>query len=818
MIPASLPRSGFALLALTAFVPPALADFEISPPQVALQGNFARAQLLVTARPGGEHAADLTHQAGYSSSRPEVATVSPTGQVLARGDGEANVIVTLAGVSHAVAVKVTGVLTEPAITFTGQIMPILAKAGCTAGACHAAQYGQGGFKLSVFASYPGNDYLAIVRNDQSRRVNFLDPTRSLLLLKPTGIVPHGGGRRLEAGSVDYQILERWIAAGAPQNAGKPAEVTGLEVYPKRRAGAGEFTQQLRAIASYSDGTTRDVTGWGKFDALDEGVLRVSPQGRVEVFGRGQGAVMVRFEGRAAIMQAVVPFAPVMDLPGWTDQNYIDRHASAKFRQLGLKPAPLCDDATFLRRVFLNGVGTLPTVEQARAFLDSKDPDKRRKLIDQVLGLTGDPAQDVHNNSYAAWWALKWADLLRSKSLSLTEQGMWAMNNWLQGAFRDNMRFDRFVRELITAKGFTLGNGPTNFYAAFGNPDDRTEAVGQVFMGVRLQCAKCHHHPFETISQADYYGLAAYFVRVGTKYNMDWGVRHYNGDVVVLSKGDVTHPKTGAVMQPTPLRGKPGPTKIDRRQALADWLVAPDNPYFARNIVNRYWAHLMGRGLVEQIDDMRDTNPPTNPELLDALAQDFVKNGYDVKRLLRSIMNSRLFQLDSNPPQPSAPDRLHYSHYLVKRVPAEPLLDAIDSATGVATKFVGVPMGTRAIELPDANYDNYLLKTFGKPERKGVCECERVADPNLAQALHTLNSDIIIAKIANPKGRVAQLVAARKPETEIVANIYLAALSRYPTDAEQAACRKLAAEAPEAIVFYEDLLWSLMNTKQFLFVR
>jgi hypothetical protein len=458
------------------------------------------------------------------------------------------------------------------------------------------------------------------------------------------------------------------------------------------------------------------------------------------------------------------------------------------------------------------------VEESVAFLDSKDPDKRARLIDRLLGLTGDPAQDTHNNAYAAYWALKWSDLIRSNSAAIGEQGMWALNNWLQESFRDNKHFDRFVRELITAKGSTFSNGPANYYRIANNPQDLTEATAQLFLGVRLQCAKCHHHPYEPLSQADYYSFAAFFARVGTKPSQEFGVFGGETVIVVRADGEVGHPRTGQVMKPTPLHGQPAPESLDRRQALADWLTAPDNHLFARNVVNRYTDYLLGSGLVEPVDDVRATNPPSNEALMDALADDFVKSGYDVKHLLRTIMNSRLYQLDSQPAKGNAADMRFYSHYRVKRIAAEPLLDAIDDVTGVPTKFKKVPLGTRAIELPDATYDNYFLKTFGKPRRKGVCECERVSEPNLAQALHTLNGDVVTAKVGDANGRVARLLAAKKSHDEIVGELYLAALCRRPTAEEQAACRKLLAEAPSAKGFYEDLLWSLINSKQFLFVR
>jgi hypothetical protein len=797
-------------------------DFQVAPAAVTLEGNFARAQLVVTERgingSVDERSADRTHQARFVSSDPRIVTVDETGLLLAHANGSATVTVRVAEVARDVSITVKNIVALPAIGFHEHVMPILAKAGCNAGACHASQYGKGGFKLSVFGFAPEDDYRAIVRDQFGRRVNPIAPASSLLLRKPTGGVPHEGGQRLQTGSVDYQILEQWLARGAPPPSAKAPKVKSLHVWPSRRVGPLGFSQQLQVLAQYDNGQTRDVTALAKFASMDEGVLRVSPSGRVTTAGHGQGVALASFEEQAEIATFVVPYSDSVNLKGWVDNNFIDRLAAAKFREIGISPSTLCDDATFLRRAYLDVAGTLPTPEQATAFLDGKARDKRDRLIDALLGLTGDPARDVHNNAYAAFHALKWADLIRSRSDPLGEQGMWALHNWLTASFRDNKPFDRFVRELITARGSTFSNGPANYYRIANNPQDLTEATSQLFLGVRLQCAKCHHHPYETLGQADYYSFAAFFARVGNKGSQDFGIFGNETVIVVRSNGEVGHPRTGQVMSPTPLHGKPAPPARDRRQALADWLTAPENPYFARNIVNRYVAYLLGHGLVEPIDDMRATNPPTNVALLDALAADFVQSKYNVKHLLRTILRSRLYQLDSQPSKSNASDSRFYSHYNVKRLSAEPLLDAVDAATGVRTKFEKVPLGTRAIELPDARYNNYFLNTFGKPRREGVCECERVSDPNLAQALHTLNGDVVSKKIVDAKGRIARLLAAKKNHEDIVTELYLATLSRRPNAQEQSVWRQALAEAPNPKMFYEDLLWSLLNSKHFLFVR
>jgi hypothetical protein len=761
---------------------------------------------------------DLTHRAAYSSSDPAVAAVDAGGRLLAVADGEATIAVALDGVTRAVPVRVEGVAGGPPVSFLRDVLPVLSKAGCNSGACHASQYGKGGFKLSVFGFDPAADRQAIVRDEMGRRIDALRPDQSLLLLKPTMAVPHGGNRRLEPGSTDYQVLRTWIEEGAPGPATDEPAVTGIAVTPPSRVGPTGLTQQLQVVATYSDGTTRDVTAWAKFDSMDESVATVTPQGRYQAVGRGQAPVMVRFEGQAAVSLVVVPLADGVELAGWVDQNFVDTHAAAKFRELGIEPSPPCDDATFLRRAHLDAIGTLPTVEEAVAFLDSADPDKRTRLVDRLLGLTGDPAQDVYTDEYAAYWSLKWSDLVRCSSATIGEQGMWALHNWIKESFRRNKPLDQFVRELVTARGSVYMNGPANYYRVASNPQDLAETTAQLFLGVRLGCARCHHHPFEKYGQEDYYAFAAFFARVGVKGSQEFGLFGQEQIVLVRSGGEVTHPRTGQALPPTPLEGEPAAEGADRRDALAAWLTAPDNPFFARNIANRYASYLLGRGLVEPVDDQRGTNPASNEALLAALSGDLVAGGYDVKRLIRAIMTSRLYQLDSQPTAANAADGRFYSHYYVRRLAAEPLLDAIDRACGTRTKFRNLPLGTRAIELPDADYPDYFLSVFGKPKRTSVCECERTNDGNLAQALHLLGGATVQSKLSDGGGRIARLLAEQRAGDEAVAELYLATLSRRPTEEELALCRELSAAAPDPRTFYEDLLWSLLNTKQFQFNR
>lgn len=798
------------------------AVFEVQPKELTLRGPFSQLQMLVSrAESDGrvhERSDDLTDQVQYASSDPSIVQIGSTGRLLGLRDGQATVRITLGETIREVPVTVSEIGTSPQVTYGLHVSPVITKAGCNAGACHASQHGKGGLIFSVLGFDPDADRNAIVRDRLQRRVDLLNPEASLILLKPTVQVAHGGGKRLQRGSVDYQILLAWLTAGAPAPDPQGPKVTGLEVWPKHRVGKTGLKQRLRVEATYSNGLKRDVTPWAKFDSMDEGVLQVDRDGLVRTHGQGQAPVMVRFEGQAQIAMFVVPYAESVQLAGWQNQNFVDELAATKFRELGIEPSGICDDATFIRRAYLDSIGTVPTVEDTRAFLSSTDPKKRDQLIDRLLGMTGDPQQDIYNDSYAAYWTLKWSDLIRNTSRELGDQGMWAMHNWLRESFRVNKPFDKLVRELVTAKGSIYSTGPANYFLINKNSSDLTESTAQLFLGVRLECAKCHHHPFEKFGQEDYYGFAAFFSRVGLKNSQEFGLFGGERVVVVQPSGDVRHPRTGKILEPTFLDGTTLEHPLDRRIPLADWLTSPQNSFFARSVVNRYMSYLLGRGLVEPVDDMRSTNPPSNPPLLDALAKQFVESQFNLKQVMRTIMGSRLYQLEFRPTAENNWDSKFYSHYYVKRLPAEPLLDAIDRATSAPTKFQNLPLGTRAIQLPDAEYNDYFLNTFAKPRRASVCECERSRDENLSQALHTLNGDILSNKIASKEGRIAKLLAVGKSHGEIVDELYLAALCRFPTDREREASYSFLDQSPSPQECYEDLLWALINSKQFLFVR
>jgi hypothetical protein len=800
----------------------------VEPKRVELVGNFARAQLVASAADASsaatERSADFTSQSTFVSSDGKVVRVDSQGALYAVGNGSAEIVVTLKSSNkrHAPAVRVPVTVKEvtalPSVSYSRDIVPIIAKAGCNMGACHASQYGKAGFKLSVFGYEPTQDYAAIVRDRSERRVNFLEPEQSLFLKKPTLQVPHGGGRRLKVGSTEYKTLTAWIAAGASGPGAADPQVTRIVAAPARRISVPGAKQQLRVEAFYSDGTSRDVTALAKFDSMDEGVLSVTRDGLITINGKGQAPALVRYEGQAATCLFMVPYSAHVELTGWKTQNFVDEFASAKFRELGIDPSGLCSDAAFLRRAYFDATGTQPTLAQTRAYLSSQDPNRRTRLVDSLLGLTGDPQLDVHNDAYAAWWTLKWSDLIRNQSNDLGEQGMWAFHNWLSESFRTNKPFNRFVKELVTAKGSIYSVGPANFFRVNSNPQDCAESTAQLFLGVRLGCAKCHHHPFEKYGQDDYYAFASFFARVGSKPSQEFGLFGRESVVMVRANGEVGNPRTGRILTPKPLDGPPVDDPLDRRAALARWLTSPKNEYFAKSVVNRYTAYLLGRGLVDPVDDLRATNPPSNPELMDALAKQFVDSGFDLKQLLRVLMTSRLYQLDSQSTPANDADRRFYSHFNVKRLSAEALLDAVDEATGSPTKFTSLPLGTRAIELPDAEYQNYFLKTFGKPVRASVCECERSPDESLSQALHTLNGDIVTGKIGAAGSRIARLLVAKTSHDKVVDEIYLATLSRYPTRAERQNAARFLKESQSPRECYEDLQWALINSKEFLFAH
>jgi hypothetical protein len=781
----------------------------VHPATIELSGPRAVQRASVLGEYADGQRRDLGRQAVFSIGSLKVAAVDGTGSVRAVGDGTTTLRVRVGGRSAEVSVRVKGATRDTPMSFVREVQPVLTRAGCNSGACHGSQHGKGGFRLSLFGFDPTFDHVQIVQGAEGRRIVLSEPERSILLLKPTLAMEHVGGERFKSGSREYKVLERWLEDGAPGPTARDPVVRSLEVWPtKRRMVPGE-TQQVLVRATWSDGLVEDVTSAAQFDSLNSSVARVSADGLITASGVGETHVMVRFNGQARVVHVTLPYgkAPAAKAPAY---NFIDEKVSEKWHELGLSPSELCRDEEFLRRLYLDAIGTLPTSAEVRAFLADKGADRRNKAIDRVLD----------RPELVDFWALKWGDLLRINRTLLTEKGMWSFHNQVRAWLRDGKPVDHMVREIITAEGSTFTEGAANFYLTARTPADWSETVAQLFLGVRLQCTKCHHHPFEKWSQDDYAGMTAFFARLGTKTSQEFGL--FGGEKIVYLRptGEVSHPRKGGVVKPRPLDGPVMEDPFDRRRKLAEWLTAKNNPFFARNMVNRFWAYTMGRGLVEPIDDMRETNPPSIPELLDALAEDFVKSGYDLKKLLRTIFRSRAYQLSSTAAAGNRADasNVYYTRYTRKRLTAEQLADALDDATGTREKYPGLPLGTRAIQLPDTKVRSFLLDVFGRPARQITCECERTGQPNIAQALHLLNGDFLERKIESPTGRIASLLKAKKTQAEVVEELYLATLCRRPRPEEAAKAREWFSKAPSLREGAQDLLWVLLNRREFQFNR
>jgi hypothetical protein len=786
----------------------ALQKLAVYPAKIDLDGPRDEQRIGIVGEYADGRTWDLSRTAKFKSADPKIAEVDETGIVRPIGDGETTITVDAAGKSQAIPVRVTKATADIPVAFTREIMPVLTRAGCNQGACHGSQHGKGGFKLSLLGFDPLFDHAQIVQSAEGRRVVLSDPERSILIMKPALQMEHGGGERIKVNGREFTYFKRWLEDGAPEPSLKDPEVASIEVWPARRLMVPGEQQQLLVKATWKDGKTEDVTATAQFDTLNDGVAAVTPAGLVTAKGRGETHIMIRFMGQATVSQVTLPYSKFDKFPAVARNNFIDDKLVAKWKDLGLTPSPLCDDDVFLRRVYLDAIGTLPTPDEVRAFLADKSPDKRTKAIDKVLA----------RPDFVDFWALKWGDLLRINRDSMNERGMWSFHNWVRGQLRDGKPVDEMVRDIVTAEGSTYTEGPANYFMASRNPADWAETTSQLFLGVRIGCAKCHHHPFEKWSQDDYYGMTAFFVRLGTKGSQEFGIFGREQVVYLKSTGEQGHPRKGGLVKSRPLDGEPMDDPIDRRVKLAEWMTAPGNPFFARNIVNRFWGYTMGRGLVEPIDDMRATNPASNPELLDALAADFVKNKYDLKHLLRTIMNSRAYQLSSIKIPANEQDAMnvHYTRYTVRRLTAEQMADALDFATGTREKYPGLPLGTRAIQLPDTGVKSYLLDVFGRPPRQITCECERASQPNIAQALHLLNGDALNKKIANATGRIETQLKAKKTNVQIVEDLYLSTLSRTPNQDEIDRAERWIREAPTPREGLQDLLWVLLNSREFMF--
>lgn len=797
------------------------ADLVLLPESVTLTGPEAYHRLLAVERQGSEITGDAPGVT-FSVGDEKIAKVE-NGIIRPVGDGATTVTATAAdGRSASVTVTVEKSAGPFAWSFRNHVEPILAKAGCNSGACHGALAGQNGFKLSLRGYDPAYDHLAITRHAGGRRVTPSEPARSLLLTKPTGAVPHKGGVKVEAGGEDYRVLAEWIAAGQPEPREDDPRLDRLEVLPETVILAPGKTQQFVVRAHFTDGHVEDVTRWAKFTATDSTVAKIDDLGMATAAGHGEGYINAWYLARNVVATVRSPYAnsvPDAVFANAPRSNFVDDHVLAKLQTLRIPPSPPASDAEFLRRAYLDTIGLPPTPEEARAFLADADPLKRERAIDELLA----------RPEFVDFWAYRWSDLflvnsekLATKKTKDVKSQVEAYYAWVREQVAKNTPWDQVARQVLTATGSSVENGAANFYVLHQDPQDMSETVSMTFLGMAINCARCHDHPLEKWTNDQYYGMANMFARVRAKGNDDERI------IFVADRGDLVQPRTGKPQAPRPLDADPVPAEdpSDRRERLADWLTSPENPYFAKAVINRVWANFLGVGIVEAVDDLRLTNPPSNAALFEALEQDFIAGGYDLKRLMRLILTSQTYQRSSVPLPENEAETRFYSHYYPRRLKAEVLLDALSQAALAPTKFKDQPLGTRALQLPDVKVESYFLDAFGRPNRLQTCECERTDMPSMKQVLHLMNGETInekLSRIPDEKqgwtdNRIGRGLAAGASDRQLVEDAYLATLGRYPTEEEQARLLAALAEVPADArrAALEDLYWGLLTSKEFLF--
>ncbi len=792
----------------------------VYPEKIALKGGDDTQQVVLTATLAAGRVQDLTGDVTYEVADPKIARITSAGRVIPLANGQTEIRASYGDKKIVIPVSAEAVDVNLPINFGNQIVPILTKLGCNGGGCHGKASGQNGFKLSLLGFEPDFDFTALVKEARGRRIFPASPDHSLILLKASGQIAHGGGKRMEVASDEYKMIRRWIAAGTPF--GKPEDpvVTSITVYPDHRVLTRQNKQQVAVYAHYSNGAVEDITRRAQYESNDTEVALVESTGLVRTLAlSGEAAVMARYQGQVTVFRATVPLSVKIPDYQFPAQSLVDNFTHKKWQELGLVPSELCSDEQFIRRVSLDITGTLPTPAEVTAFLSSKEPNKRDKLIDALL----------EKPEYAYFFANKWADILhvKRKQQPNLAQGTFAFHNWIREAIANDKPFDDFAREILTATGDENKNPPTVWYKELVNAEQFVDDTAQVFLGLRLACAQCHHHPYEKWSQDDYWGIAAFFGRLGRKATpVPGGFQNQPNQLVAIYNrpdGSVPNKRTGQAAVMKPLDGPP--TKLERgedpRQKLVTWMVDPKNPFFARAVANRYWAHFFGRGIVDPLDDMRVTNPASNPELLDALAKDLIDNKYSLQHLIKTICKSRTYQLSSVPNEFNKHDKQTYARFYPRRMSAEVLFDAVCQVTDGPTGFGGLPQDRyapkRAIMLPDESFSSYFLDVFGRPQRLSACECERVSEANLAQALHLLNSDEVQGKLSRAGGRAEALAKDPRPDAEKVEQLFLWAFAHKPAPGQLTmALNHVAQHAQNKKLAYENIIWALLNTKEFVF--
>ncbi|MFO0968974.1 MAG: DUF1553 domain-containing protein [Gemmataceae bacterium] len=788
----------------------------VQPPTAVLAGPRAHVQLVISGKYSDGSVRDLTPFCTVTAEDASLVKVEDTNYLTPVKNGTTNLVVKAGPQTIKVPLTVKDVDKASLVSFRNDVIAALNVGGCNMGACHGTPSGKNGFKLSLRGYDPDSDFVQLTHDVLGRRTDRNNPEQSLILNKGLGRVPHEGGLRFAFDSVPAQTILGWLQEGLKDDPKELPKVTKVDVAPGARVlNQPARWQQLSVTATYSDGSSRDVTRLSVFTSSDNAVANVDANGLVEFAQSGEVAVLVRY------LEELVPVRLMYleEKPGFkwtnpTENNFVDKHIFAKLKMLGILPSDVCTDQEFLRRAYMDVCGVLPSPEEARSFLDSKDANKRQKLIDTLLD----------RPEYSDLWTLKWADVFRNTRKAVTLKGSHVFQKWLHAAIEKNEPFDHIVHDVITANGSTYGNPPANFYRIARDPSSLAETTAQLFFGVRMQCAKCHNHPFERWTQDDYYSMAAWFVRV--KQRKDFASMETAKDkdfaeyIYADRGGDITQPRTGKTMPPKFLGGAvPAiPPGKDRREVLADWMTSSENPFVAKSIVNRVWYHVTGRGIVDPVDDFRDSNPSANDELLDALAKDFIAKKFDMKHLIRTILNSRTYQLSAQTNDFNKDDNKYFSHAVTKLHTAEQLFDALCYVTDVPEKFAGMPLGTRAVQLPDGEVNHPFLKTFGQPARELACECERESDSNLAQALQLINGPAVNDRLRNPNNRIGKLTAKKLSDGEMLNELFLVTLSRLPSPQETKALLDHVGKAPAAgkRLAWEDVHWALINSKEFLF--